>query len=284
MPWPTRWSDAAVSESIGYVIISGILCSLLAIIFLMGYPLYNNYVDQSHLQNMMEGFDLVSENGNNVALLKTPYQQSEIKLYGGNVGIRGVGTMRVQYFADLAGTTPVAPTGGSSTTGDSVALRALEYSKDDSTIAYLLGGVFKRDEHTYPVIKKPDIYSYTRADGTPVLYLPLISLYENTYSLAGTTLARISFGTLYYSKKNQTVSQPVFNIYDHVRLVKITLESDYNDCLYTYFHDEWGFDKDMGESTADKLVMTKAYSNPATGITVNTVQSFVIASINTGTD
>lgn len=281
MQAPLSRSDTAVSESLGFAIISGILISILAIIFLMGYPLYNNYVDHSHLQNMIEGFDLVSENGNNVALLRTPYQQSELKLYGGNMAIHGVGNMRVQYYADTAGNIPVAPTGGNSITGDSIALRALEYSKGDSTIAYLLGGIFKKDPHTYPVIKGLIMYNTTRPDGTAVLYLPLISLYENTYSVAGTTLARISFGTLYYSKKNQTVSQPVFNTYDHVRQIKITLESDYNDCLYTYFHDEWGFE--LVESTGSRLVMRRNYDNPG-GITVNTVQSFVIATINSGNE
>jgi hypothetical protein len=272
-------SDAAVSESLGYIIITGILLTALAIIFAIGFPVYNNYVDQSHMQNMIEGFDLVSENANNVAMLRTPYQQSELKLFEGTIALKGAGNMLVEcYSYDGATYHQIVPTGSNSSSGDSVALRTLEYSKGDSSIAYLLGGVFKKDTYTYPVIKKPAMYTFTREDGTPVLVMPLISLYNSQSALAGNALARISFGTLYYSKKNQVIPQPDLRIYDHVQLIRITLESDYNDCLLPYFRDDLGFI--VTASVNGKLVMEKTYAVP--GITVNTIQSTVIATINSG--
>ena len=82
--------------------------------------------------------------------------------------------LQLQCYADTAGNNPIVTNDGESTSGDSITLRILEYSKDDSRIAYLLGGVFKNDIYTYPVLKKPIIYNYTRLDGTPVLFMPLI--------------------------------------------------------------------------------------------------------------
>ena len=292
MPGPMFRSDDAVSVSVGYIIIIGILLTTLVIIFAIGFPLYNNYVDQSHLQNMAEGFDLVSENANNVAMLRTPYQQSELKLYDGTIALKDAGNILVQcYFKAGDGTYhQIVPTGGYSASGDSMEMRMLEYSKDNVSIAYLLGGVFKKDMYAYPVLKKPEMYTFTReninpgdgsrVEGTPVFIMPMISLYDSQSSLAGDALARISFGTLYYSKKNQIVLQPELRIYDHVQLVKITLESDYSDCLYAYFRDDLGFHKNDAESVGGKLVMEKTYAAP--GITVNTVRSIVIATINTG--
>lgn len=275
-------SDTGVSESLGFIIIFGIYLTALALIFVIGYPMYNNYVYQSHMQNMVQGFDLVSENGNNVALLKTPYQQSELKLYGGTIALKGAGNLQLQCYADTAGNNPIVTNDGESTSGDSIALRILEYSKDDSRIAYLLGGVFKNDIYTYPVLKKPIIYNYTRLDGTPVLVMPLISFYDNQFSMAGNTLARISFGTLYYSKKDQIVDQPKLRTYEHVKLIKITINGDYKEGLYTYFRDDWGFTRDDVESNDQELVMKKTYDTPGTGIIVNTFQSIVVTSINTG--
>ncbi len=275
-------SDEGVSESLGFIVIFGIYLTALALIFFIGYPLYNNYVYQSHMQNMMQGFDLVSENGNNVALLKTPYQQSELKLYDGTIALKDAGNLQLQCYADTGGNNPIVTGDGGSTSGDSVTLRILEYSKDDSRIAYLLGGVFKKDTYTYPVVKRPIIYNYTRLDGTPVLVVPLISFYDNQFALAGSTLARISFGTLYYSKKDQTVDQPKLRTYEHVKLIKITITGDYKDGLYMYFRDDWGFIRDDVESNDEKIVMKKIYDTPDTGIIVNTFQSIVVTSINAG--
>jgi hypothetical protein len=275
-------SDAGVSESFGFIIIFGIYLTALALIFAIGYPLYNDYVYQSHMQNMVQGFDLVSDNGNNVALLKTPYQQSELKLYGGTIAVKDAGNLQLQCYADTGGNNPIVINDGGSVSGDSVTLRVLEYSRDDSSIAYLLGGVFKKDAYTYPVIKKPVIYNSTRLDGTPVLIIPLITLYDNVFASMGNAPVRISFGTLYYSKKDQTVDQPKLRTYKHVKLIKITISGDYKDSLYTYFQDEWGFSRVDAASNDQQLVMEKIYDTPDTGIIVNTFQSVVITSINTG--
>jgi hypothetical protein len=97
----TSRSDAGVSESLSYIIIFGIYLTALAIIFAIGYPMYNNYVYQSHMENMVQGFDLVSENGNNVALLKTPYQQSELKLYDGTIALKSVGNFSCNAMRTL---------------------------------------------------------------------------------------------------------------------------------------------------------------------------------------
>ena len=287
MPRSAR-SEEGISNTLGFVIISGILLTSVAIVFVIGLPVYNKYVDQSHLQNMIEGFDLISENANNVALLKTPYQQSELKLYEGTIALKDTGTLQVECF-DASGN-PVPSTGsGNSVTSDSIPLRIVEYTKGDSNIAYLLGGVFRKDDYSYPVVKRPEIYTYIDKNNNPVLVMPLITLYNNHFSLAGTTLARISFSTLYYSKKNQVVDQPVLHTYTGVKTVRITIEnSEYDDAIYRLLtEDEDGtpddydlhFDKDTSSSTPDKLVMTKTYSTP---ITVNTVQTTIIVTINKG--
>lgn len=286
--WQGLKPDEAVSNTLGFVILSGILLTSVAIIFAIGLPVYNNYVGQSHMQNMIEGFDLISENGNNVALLRTPYQQSELKLYGGTLSIKDAGTVKVHCYSDTSGaeTSLVASTGSTnSVTGDSVPLRIIEYSKDQSSIAYLLGGVFRKDvgDTTYPVLKNPTIYTYIHKDEygntVPVLVIPLISLYDNPYSTEASMLARISFGTLYYSKKDQTVDQPTLHTYNGVKLVRVTFEGcDYDFAMKWYF-EEMGFQKDTTLSTDDKLVMYNTYDP---GITVNTIQTIVIVTVNSG--
>lgn len=266
-------SDDAVSGSLAFIILIGILLTSISIIFVIGYPVYTNYVDQSHMQNMIEAFDLVSENANNVALLSTPYQQSEIKLYSGSIAIRSAGTMLIECYNE----------DGAVIGEDVVNLNILEYSKGDNNLAYVLGGVFTDDLFSYPVIKEPPAYSYD-TDGTPVLFIPLISLSTNDYWLAGNTLARISFGTYYYSKKTQDVLYPEAHTYENVKRIKITLHTDtdsanYNEGIYTYFKDEFDFDKIDAESDDYKLVMNKDCVSLST---VNTVQGIVIGTINEG--
>ncbi|WP_424357869.1 DUF7289 family protein [Methanocella sp. MCL-LM] len=280
---PVSKPDEAVSNTVGFIIISGILLTSVALVFVIGLPVYNKYVDQSHMQNMIEGFDLISENGNNVALFKTPYQQSELKLYGGTITLRNAGDIHIDYYTDETGTEPCKIG-----VGDSITLGILEYSKDDTSLAYLLGGVFRKDTYSYPVIKNPPIYTFTDKYGpnpdTPVLVIPLIELNYKDFTMTGTTLARISFSTFYrYQKSNPDVSQPSVHTYNNVKHIKVTITSgdvDYNKCLLEYFEDELGFAKTSG--TNNPLVMEKTYTSPTTGITVNTLPTTEIVTINSG--
>jgi len=72
-------AEDAVSESVGFILMISILMTAMAMVLMIGYPMFINSVNEAHMQNVEEGFYLISTNANKVVMFESPIQSSELK-------------------------------------------------------------------------------------------------------------------------------------------------------------------------------------------------------------
>jgi hypothetical protein len=210
--------------------------SFFTLVFAIGYPAYNSYVEDGHMQNMEKSFSLLSYDANLVAMQKLTISSTEIKMYGGTLATRDTGalSMNISYYRDEDGTDLI----GSSGNFD---LSALEYSKGSNKLAYIDGSVCRYGPGGTIMLNEPEI-----TNGTDFLLIPMVNLYQSKVSIAGDTLTRITFMTPYYSKYSQVIGSLGPETVPDVKNVTIRMSGDYAPCFSRYFHEKFGFQASAG--------------------------------------
>ncbi|CAJ35803.1 DUF7289 family protein [Methanocella arvoryzae] len=246
MKGSTRTSDAGVSESIGYIMISGILITSFILISTVGYPIFNAYIDEGHMKNVQESFDILAYNGNNVAMHNLPYASSEIKMYGGTLATRDTGYINISYYSDNAGTMP-------NILGfDNRTLTVLEYTKNTNRVAYVDGGVYALWNDGSTMIREPEIYS----NGETFVYNEVPLMYSYVF-ISGNGPVQLTFSTPYYSKMSQSVYSVGAKSITGVHHIRITISGDYAEAIGNYMQQQFGFAKHQGSD--GELILSKAF-------------------------
>lgn len=218
-------SERAVSESIGFIMVATMVFISFAMIFTIGYPVYNSYVDNNHMENVGKSFSIMAHNANLVAMQKSMLTSTELKMYGGTLATRETGILNVSFYDQnsLLGNTFIT-------------LTALEYSKGNDKVAYVDGSVCRSGPNGAVMLREPEI-----SRNTNTVFIPMISLYNSDTSLAGNTLARITVMTPYYSKYYQIIKLPQPVVISNVHKISINITGDYAPCFRSYLQDELGF-------------------------------------------
>ena len=259
---PRPGSESAVSESIGFVFLTSITLVGFAIIYMVGVPAYNSYVEDGHMANIAQSFSIVAYNGNTVAMYKSPVSSSELKMYGGTLATRSSGFMNVSYYSDAGGTNLIGY--------NNTSLTMLEYSKGQDRVAYVDGSVCRYYPAGASMMNEPEMF------GSPgSLDIMSIAVYDGNVSIAGYGLARISFQTPYYSKMSQTVSLPVASSFSDVRKVVVILNGDYASAFGQYFRDSYGFSQST-DADGD-LILSQSYPS---GIRLQITQLYLMIDAN----
>lgn len=94
-------SESAVSESIGYILILGIMVFAIGIVYMIGYPALQNSIDDSHLQNMERGFTILGDNIDHVVTQDAPKQSVELNLKGGTLMAKSGDTFHLILSGDV---------------------------------------------------------------------------------------------------------------------------------------------------------------------------------------
>jgi hypothetical protein len=244
-------AEDAVSESVGFVIIVSIIMTAMAMVLMIGYPMFINSVNEAHMQNVEEGFYLMSTNANKVILFESPIQSSELRMNGGTISLREDGYINVSYEYYNYTTSAYEPD------DDNRSITVLEYQISDQRVAYIMGGVCRKNGDSSVMLHDPLIYMYNAGTSNATLFVPLI-LYQNDIgAIAWTGLAQVTFESPYYSKELSTLKYPEPDRKDRVRKINITMQSDYNDCFSRYFK-SLGFNPTI--TPGGLLTMEQGYS------------------------
>lgn len=230
-------SDDAVSESIGYILIIGIIIVSLGIIYAIGYPMLTGAVDDGHFENMENGFDIMSDNMERVSTYHAPGQSVELKLKGGTLRSESSGRFNVTL-------TFVNDT----TIEQSWVKMSLVYIINGKTIGYECGGVMENDGHDMYVLKEPGI-----VNGDPYI-IPIDKLWSQPSSVSGDGLAKVTI-----NGNNPTVNQ-----YSQIKEINITVESEFYESWARYFEQSLGM---TATYDSDAKVATGIYK-PASPIEV----------------
>jgi Tfp pilus assembly major pilin PilA len=244
--------DRAVSESVGFVLLAFIIMLGISTVLMIGYPIYQNSIIEGHIQNMENGFNLLSANANKVALYESPTQSSELKIYDGTLSLEQDGYINITYTY-----------GANDDDYAYNSLPIMRYTINNNNVAYILGGVCKKDGNSQSImLNSPLSYQYTSGT-TPTIVFPLIEFTNNYGSIAGRGLTRVSISSPYYSKLIGTQNYDNSIRVDDVKNVTIYMRSNYTHSFSKYFHDNLGFTE--LENKNNTLIMNKdCWSDPIT--------------------
>lgn len=253
---PLIETETAVSESISFILLTAIMLTAFFIIYATGLPAYNSYVDQSHMTNIEQSFSIIASNGNTVAMHKSPFASSELKIFGGRLAAREAGYMNISYYGDEAGTSLIG--------ANNTSLTIMEYSKGADRVAYIDGAVCRYYDGGSVMLAEPQ--TFASADS---LIIPTITLFNSDVDISGNGLSRILFSTPYYSKMSQTISLPNVASFD-VKRVEIRMKNEYADSFGRYYVENFGFTRSAGPD--GEVIVTKSYPS---GIKLQVIPAYL---------
>ena len=83
----TKKIDSGVSETVGYIIIFGIMMAGIALVSLYGYPLLVNQQATANIQNMERNMISLQTDINSLTFKNVPYKESTVQVSGGTLSV-----------------------------------------------------------------------------------------------------------------------------------------------------------------------------------------------------
>jgi hypothetical protein len=82
-----QWKENAVSETVGFIIIFGIVISGIGLVSLYGYPALLNQQEEANIRNMEKTLIVLQTDINSLAFKNVPYQETAIQVSGGTLSV-----------------------------------------------------------------------------------------------------------------------------------------------------------------------------------------------------
>lgn len=168
--------NAAVSETLGYILLFGIVTLSMGVIYAIGYPALQTNMDANVFESAEQNFIVLQSNMERVAFDQTPVKVLKLKLQSSSIAVTNDSSISV------------TTSGGDSwnyTTGEIV------FSKDEKTITYEMGAVFKKYPREATVmVSEPPIY-VTSFENTRVTNVGIVSVDGNS-QMSGKGIATVN--------------------------------------------------------------------------------------------
>ncbi|MDG6244216.1 MAG: hypothetical protein QCH31_07470 [Methanolobus sp.] len=186
-------SNAAVSETLGYILLFGIVTLSMGTIYAIGYPALQSNIDANIFESAEQNFIVLQSNMDRVAFDQTPVKVLKLKLQSSAIAVNNESSMTIDW-------------GGASqtVTGEG----EIQFQKDSKTLTYEMGAVFKK----YPregtvIVSKPPIYT-SRINNQDIVTIGLVSVNGNSY-IAGKGIATLTLG---HNSSNMEMTDTLTNV------------------------------------------------------------------------
>lgn len=90
-----NWRSNAVSETVGFIIIFGIVISGIGLVSLYGYPALLNQQEEANIRNMEKTLIILQTDINSLAFKNVPYQETAIQVSGGTLSVDSPDPLKV---------------------------------------------------------------------------------------------------------------------------------------------------------------------------------------------
>lgn len=168
--------NAAVSETLGYILLFGIVTLSMGVIYVIGYPVLQSNMDNNVFESAEQSFVVLKSNMDRVAFDQTPVKVLKMKLQSSSISVDNYSSMTISYDGHTS--SPI-------NTGEIV------FTKDEKELSYEMGGVFKRySPQAVTMAAKPTIY-VTETDEGDITTIGLVKLNGNDY-ISGKGIATLS--------------------------------------------------------------------------------------------
>jgi hypothetical protein len=199
-------SDEAVSEVLDFITIVGILILSLSLIGVAGYPVLKSTQETRYIENTRQTFVVMAENINKVVMGQTPSQNIEVKMYGGELSVRGDSTINITANSTNQTTKVI----------ERIVLvdqqmRSIENTVGDTVVAYEGTGVW---------VKYPNGFVYNS-------YKPLITNVGNVIVIPVVKIGGLSSSAGSGMSRIKAKGVPGITYYPNVSDLRVNINSSY---------------------------------------------------------
>ena len=138
-------NEAAVSETIGFIYIFAIVILSISLIYAMGYPALQSTIDASVFESSEQSFIVLQSDMKMVAFDQVPVKNLNIQLQGSTLSITNNSNITIDYPGNIL----------------TYATGEIEFQKNDRSLIYENGGVWKRYPDGIVIVSNPRIYTDT---------------------------------------------------------------------------------------------------------------------------
>ncbi len=221
-------SEDAVSETLDFVTLLGILVISMGLIGVAGYPIVQKVQESNYIENTKQSLIVLAANVNKVVLGQAPSQAVELKLYGGtlslNESVNGSSTITINMtvFNQTIGSNENIAISGD--------MGSIEGAVGNTVIAYEGTGVWAKYPNGNTLVSKPLITNLSNVNN--VLVIPVVSIsISGTSSMGGTGMGWVTVC-------EQGCMAPIVNITKNVSYINITINSTYSSGWSNYFSEK----------------------------------------------
>jgi hypothetical protein len=210
--------STAVSETLGYILLFAIALTAIAIILLIGNSIISNEKSQDNFQNMIQSFNIIQSDMNQVALEETPVMTTLIHMAGGTITANQMAN-EIQVYYPYNSMTPIYD----NDTGN------LTFATDTdltTTVSIENGGVWQKSSGNYSdtMVAQPRIYITPQTD---TLVLNLIRFNNSQPLMADAGIGTLNIEMMY----NNTY---VYTFHNNNNAVNLSFNTDYPDAWSSY--------------------------------------------------
>ncbi|MBP1910098.1 DUF7289 family protein [Methanolobus bombayensis] len=219
-------SNAAVSETLGYILLFAIVTLSMGVIYAIGYPALQSNMDANVFESAEQNFIVLQSNMERVAFDQTPVKVLKLKLQSSSIEVSNESAISVTTSDGFS---------WNGATGEIV------FSKDEKTISYENGAVFKKYPREATVmISEPSIYA-TSFENTTVTNIGIVSVNGHS-QLSGKGIATVNL------KHNSSSMNMSSSTTDVIVLINSTHASKWKEYL-----EEAGFSIDNNATTSSSV-------------------------------
>lgn len=171
-------NDAAVSETVGFILMFSIVILSMSMIYILGYPILQEHIESSVFENAQQSFIVLQSDMKRVAFEQVPVKTMKIKLHSSTISIDNRASMLIDYNDGIG-----HPYNYS--TGE------IEFTKNDNMLTYENGGLWMVQPPSGAImVSKPPIYT-GKIDNDNMTTIGVISV-QGRRSTGGNGIASIS--------------------------------------------------------------------------------------------
>lgn len=212
-------NDRAVSETLGYILIFGIVSACIGMVFITGSQIISDTQESANFQGMEQNFNVISSDLRRTAFEESPVMTTNIKVDYGTLSLSPVGhsdvKMLVYYNGHLYDMDLGSLTFQSSVWGKSISI-------ENGAMVKMYGG---NGAWNSLMTQQPRIYY---SDSTKTLYIASISLHGEQSAMAG-GVSRL---------QSKFIDSEIYDNYSvSPEAVTICMKSNYTGAWSLYFRD-----------------------------------------------
>jgi hypothetical protein len=228
--------DNAVSESLGYIMIFGVVMACIALIYINGSQVINDAQESTSFQGMGQSFEVVNSDIAKAAYQQSPAMTSRLNVNYGTLSALGPGASgsRIKIYSDYSGGTPIYDMPLGIIRFESVRWGKSICIEDGALIEMYGGNGFYGSGMTY----EPRMY-YSPNSST--LMISVVNLWLKNPAGAPESILSIGNGIANIRSQwnNTTVLQHDVDWQNH-KIINISITTDYPGAWTNYF-DVGGF-------------------------------------------